>query len=95
MYISANSLGGMSGRISGGVLADLWGWRVSFLVIGIASLGFVLCFYWLLPPSKQFKKVPLRLKEVNRSMLGHLKNPVLSIAFFDRWPPFLCFFGRF
>lgn len=95
MYISANSLGGMSGRLSSGILADLWGWKASFLVVGIVSLCFVLCFYWLLPPSKQFKKVPFRLKEVNQSMLGHLKNPVLSIAFLIGGLHFSVFLGSF
>jgi len=95
MYISANSLGGMSGRLFGGVLADLWGWKASFLVIGIVSLLFVLCFYWLLPSSKQFKKIPFRFNEVNRSMLGHLKNPVLSLAFLIGGLHFSVFLGSF
>ena len=38
-YVSGTALGGFLGRISAGVLADYFNWRVSFLVLGVASLG--------------------------------------------------------
>lgn len=37
-YVSGTALGGFIGRISAGVLADYFSWRVSFLVLGAASL---------------------------------------------------------
>ena len=37
-YVSGTALGGFLGRISAGVLADYFSWRVSFLVLGAASL---------------------------------------------------------
>ena len=36
-YVSGTALGGFIGRISAGILADYFSWRVSFLVLGIAS----------------------------------------------------------
>jgi predicted MFS family arabinose efflux permease len=37
-YVSGTALGGFIGRISAGILADRYSWRVSFLVLGAASL---------------------------------------------------------
>jgi MFS family permease len=37
-YVSGTALGGFMGRISAGILADYFSWRVSFLVLGLASL---------------------------------------------------------
>ena len=37
-YVSGTALGGFLGRISAGILADYYSWRVSFIVLGVASL---------------------------------------------------------
>jgi YNFM family putative membrane transporter len=47
-YVSGTALGGFMGRISAGVLADHFNWRVSFVVLGVASLaGAALISSWL------------------------------------------------
>ena len=38
-YVSGTALGGLLGRISSGILADRFSWRVSFLVLGAARLA--------------------------------------------------------
>jgi predicted MFS family arabinose efflux permease len=38
-YVSGTVLGGFIGRISSGILADWFGWRVSFLVLGGVALA--------------------------------------------------------
>lgn len=38
-YVSGTALGGFIGRVSAGILADLFSWRVSFLVLGTAALA--------------------------------------------------------
>src|ERR1035437_1370645 len=38
-YVSGTALGGFIGRVSSGVLADWFSWRVSFLVLGTAALA--------------------------------------------------------
>ena len=38
-YVSGTALGGFLGRISSGILADRFSWRVSFLVLGAVSLA--------------------------------------------------------
>ena len=47
-YVSGTALGGFLGRISAGVLADHFSWRVSFLALGAASLaGAAVVAAWL------------------------------------------------
>ena len=38
-YVSGTALGGFFGRVSAGILADHFSWRVSFLALGVASLA--------------------------------------------------------
>ena len=38
-YVSGTALGGFIGRISAGILADYLSWRISFVVLGLASLA--------------------------------------------------------
>ncbi len=38
-YVSGTALGGFIGRVSSGILADWFSWRVSFLVLGAAALA--------------------------------------------------------
>ena len=47
-YVSGTALGGFIGRVSAGMLADLFNWRVSFLVIGtLAVAGAAAVAAWL------------------------------------------------
>jgi YNFM family putative membrane transporter len=64
MYLSGNTIGGMSGRISATILAGEFGWRNAVLIIGIESLILGLVFWKLFPESKFFKpqKVDYSLK---------------------------------
>ena len=38
-YVSGTALGGFTGRVLGGILAEAFNWRVSFLVLGAVSLA--------------------------------------------------------
>src|SRR5579863_4771527 len=38
LYVSGTALGGFMGRISAGILADIFSWQVSFIALGVASL---------------------------------------------------------
>ena len=39
LYVSGTALGGFIGRLTAGLLADWFSWRVSFLALGLASLA--------------------------------------------------------
>jgi YNFM family putative membrane transporter len=49
MYLSGNTIGGMSGRILATILAGEIGWRNAVLVIGIESLILGVIFWKLFP----------------------------------------------
>lgn len=54
MYLSGNTIGGMSGRILATILAGEFGWRNAVLIIGIESLILGLVFWKLFPESQFF-----------------------------------------
>lgn len=64
MYLSGNTIGGMSGRILATILSGEWGWQKAVLIIGIESLILGLLFWRLFPGSKFFnpQKVDYHLK---------------------------------
>lgn len=54
MYLSGNTIGGMSGRISATIIAGELGWRNAVLIIGIESLLLGLLFWKFFPDSQFF-----------------------------------------
>jgi predicted MFS family arabinose efflux permease len=57
-YVSGTALGGFIGRVSSGILADWFNWRVSFLVLGAAALaGSAAVAAWL-PHGRRRPKPP-------------------------------------
>ncbi|MCF2219309.1 MFS transporter [Chryseobacterium sp. PS-8] len=70
MYLSGNTIGGMSGRIMATLLAGELGWRNAVLMIGIQSLILGLVFWKLFPDSKFFKPQKtdyhLKIKQMKR-----------------------------
>ncbi|MDI6002919.1 MFS transporter [Cobetia marina] len=82
LYISANSLGGISGRVAGGVVAEHWGWQMSFAVIGGISLLLLAALWQLLPRQRRFVAQPFHPASMLAGLGRHLRNPRL-------WPVFL------
>ncbi|WLS78532.1 MFS transporter [Erwinia pyri] len=60
LYISGNSIGGLVGRLSTGMLADHFSWNVSLFVVGLFALAAAALFFRLLPPSQHFRACSLR-----------------------------------
>lgn len=81
LYISGNSVGGMSGRIIIGTLTDLFNWRVALGSIGVLSFLASLLFWYLLPESKNFEPRPFEVGKLLKSMTNHLKDPALLCLF--------------
>lgn len=81
VYIAANSLGGVAGRVFGGLLAE-WGgnWQTSFMVLAAVSLLLWLPLLKWLPASQHF--VSARRDKGGAALWNHLKNPLL-------WPIYL------
>ncbi|MEA5649649.1 MFS transporter, partial [Cutibacterium granulosum] len=58
-YIGGTALGGMSGRLVAGALADVGGWRHAVAGIGVLGLVCAIFVRATLPPSRHFVAVPL------------------------------------
>ena len=54
LYIAGSSLGGMSGRLIAGVVAEVAGWRWSLVAIGCGGLAMAEAFRRLAPKSRRF-----------------------------------------
>lgn len=59
LYIAGNALGGMSGRVLGGLVADVGSWRVAVAVLGIVGIVAAIAFWRALPPSRSFRARPV------------------------------------
>jgi len=68
-YVSGTALGGFTGRVSGGLVADWFSWRASFLVLGAASLAGAAAVAAWLPPSRQTNLQPGH-RPLNRAQPG-------------------------
>lgn len=85
LLVSGNTVGGMSGRIIAGTIADFAGWRGAVGSIGLVSLLCALWFWRTLPPSRHFRAQPLNVRRLLGSLWWSLRDPGLlclySVAF--------------
>ena len=94
-YISANSIGGVSGRLISGFVGEHYSGSTTFAVMGVISLALLILFIVLLPKSKQFVAKPLQFKQVISDIIFHLKNPLLLIAFLIAGGNFMMFIHQY
>ncbi|MCC5901070.1 MAG: MFS transporter [Halomonas sp.] len=95
LYIGANSLGGISGRIVGGVAADLGGPTAAFLAVGVMTLIGCVVFWRLLPHGRSFTPQRFELRKAISSLVGHLRSPVLLAAYCLGGINFLIFINQY
>lgn len=95
IYISSNSLGGMSGRLLGGMLTDIFNWRWAFVIMGLVSIACYIVYFILLPSSEHFKPRGFRWRTALTDYRLHLQNPVLLSAYLVGGLHFLVFIGIF
>ncbi len=82
LYVSGTALGGMSGRVLSGAIADYFGWRAAVMSIGLIGLVLALGFILLLPPSRNFTPKPgFRPRYHFAAWFAHLKHPGLPPLF--------------
>lgn len=80
LYIGANSLGGISGRVISGLAAYHWGWQSSFIALAAFDLLCLLLVVWLLPASRRFEPRQLWPRHMLADLSGHLRNPSILAA---------------
>ncbi|MFF8970695.1 MFS transporter [Streptomyces sp. NPDC014995] len=77
LFVAGNSVGGMSGRVITGWVAQEWGWRVAVGVIGAVAVACAVAFRLLLPAPRHFTPGSLRPRVLVRTVRDHLANPLL------------------
>ncbi|MGS0683445.1 MFS transporter [Shewanella sp. 125m-7] len=86
IYIAANSLGGIAGRLIGGVMSQYFDWQQTMLLLTVVSLAGTLIAGYMLPasgfikPTKQQGGFPLRKDDVAGFAL-HLADPKLRLIY--------------
>lgn len=80
IYVAANSIGGIAGRLLGGALLEWGGWERAVLVMALISLIGAFVVWQGLPKQRHFIAQTGLLRHHNRAVLNHFKNPSLWTA---------------
>lgn len=83
LYISGNSIGGMSGRLLTGVFTDFFGWRVALAVISAFALAAAIMFWRILPESRHFRPISLKPKTLLINFHLHWRDRGLPLLFLE------------
>lgn len=95
LYIGANTLGGISGRIVGGAAAEVGGSSAAFIAVGVMTLVGCAIFWRLLPNSRTFSPKRFQLRRAFTDIAGHLRTPVLIAAYCLGGINFLIFINQY
>ncbi|MFT5881361.1 MAG: YNFM family putative membrane transporter [Moritella sp.] len=79
-YISANSLGGIMGRIYGGVMTDVIGLKWTILAMSLLSIIALLIIFPLILKQRHFTAQEGRLLHHGKQVFMHVKTPKLLLA---------------
>ncbi|MEW1723110.1 MFS transporter [Streptomyces sp. NPDC093109] len=77
LFVAGNSVGGMSGRVVTGWVAQLWGWRAALGAVGLMAVACAVVFRLLLPKARHFTSRSLSPRALARTVGGHLSDPLL------------------
>ena len=80
IYSSGSSLGGFSGRLFTGVLADLISWRAGFMALAAIAFVGAIVIAFLLPHERKFVRSEGLLSS-GKQMLAHLRNGQLIATY--------------
>ncbi|MFD3888457.1 MFS transporter [Streptomyces microflavus] len=77
LFVAGNSIGGMSGRILTGWVAQAWGWRAALAGVGLLAVACAVAFHFLIPRARNFTPGTLNPKALAKTVATHLGNPLL------------------
>lgn len=77
LFVAGNSIGGMSGRIVTGWVAQLWGWRAALAAVGLMAVVCALVFRAMLPKARHFTPRSQGPRALAKTVRGHLADPLL------------------
>jgi MFS transporter, YNFM family, putative membrane transport protein len=81
LLVGGNALGGMSGRLISGVMADHLGWRLGLATIGVLALAAAAAFWRWLPPSRRFVSRRMAWRDVPGTFGHHFGDAGLPWLF--------------
>jgi MFS transporter, YNFM family, putative membrane transport protein len=79
-YVSGTVIGGFSGRVIVGFIAEHWGWHFAFVLLGLISLAIAVYLAIFLPVETNFTRPELPTR-VFDSIVEHMRNPRLRAAY--------------
>jgi len=77
LFVGSGALGGMTGRLLTGILADLFSWRPALAAIGVLGVAASVIFSSTLPPSARFRPRSLSIASLLHSYRAHLRDRVI------------------
>ncbi|MEU6959659.1 MFS transporter [Streptomyces chrestomyceticus] len=77
LFVAGNSIGGMSGRIVTGWVAQAWGWRAALGAVGLMAVVCAVAFRLLVPKARHFSPRAVGPRALARTLGGHLSDPLL------------------
>ncbi len=79
-YISANSLGGISGRLFGGVITDHFSWQMAVILMALISAIGAIIVALILPKDRAQQTEKRSVSDYHRVLVQHLRNKRLFLA---------------
>ncbi|NGN69434.1 MFS transporter [Streptomyces sp. A7024] len=77
LFVAGNSVGGMTGRILTGWVAEAAGWRAALAAVAALSLVCAVAFRLLLPAARNFTPSPLRPRALAATVRTHLADGLM------------------
>ncbi|WP_245626121.1 MFS transporter [Stenotrophomonas humi] len=81
LYIGGNAVGGMSGRLIAGVVADHWGWRMGIAAVGVIALLATVMLWTQLPASRHFRAKRVEPAQLPARFAGLFRDAALPWLF--------------
>jgi predicted MFS family arabinose efflux permease len=93
-YVTGTVVGGFAGRFIAGLCANGYGWRFTFVVLGVLTLACSFVTWRLLPRSRKFIRQSGAAASV-QSLWMHLRNPQLLATYAIGFNVLFCLAGAF
>ncbi|MFT8317866.1 MAG: MFS transporter [Sporolactobacillus sp.] len=81
IFVSGNSLGGLSGRLIVGFLSDHYSWNLAIMGLGLLNLVMCVLFISFLPKSKHFKTRRTSFKRTMAGFIENIESPALVMLY--------------